>query len=42
MPNALETFDKCWCDYEDLYVRELMAIETRSRRFIVEAIDAEI
>ena len=39
--NCLEEFDSLWTQYEDSYVRELMVIEYQSRRFVMEAIQAE-
>lgn len=39
--TALEEFDQLWTRYEDKYVRELMIIESQSRRFISEGIAAE-
>lgn len=40
--QILEEFDERWTSYEDLYVHELMAIESQARRFISEAIELEI
>ncbi|KAL4504533.1 hypothetical protein ABPG72_009979 [Tetrahymena utriculariae] len=38
---SLESFDDCWAKFEQLYVLELMLIETDARRFIQKAIDVE-
>ena len=37
----LELFDQNWVTYEQLYVIELMLIESDARRFITEAIEIE-
>lgn len=37
----LESFDKTWVTYENLYVFELMLIERDARRFITQAIALE-
>jgi hypothetical protein len=37
----LEEFDQNWVTYEQLYVIELMLIESDARRFITEAIELE-
>lgn len=39
--EALEDFDANWVSYEELYVLELMLIESDARRFISEAIEIE-
>lgn len=39
--EALEDFDGNWVSYEELYVLELMLIESDARRFITEAIEIE-
>ena len=39
--EALEEFDLNWVTYEQLYVLELMLIESDARRFITEAIEIE-
>lgn len=39
--EILEEFDFCWAYYENVYVKELMEIEKKARRFIVEAINFE-
>lgn len=31
---SLEKFDNCWAKFEQLYVMELMAIETEARRYV--------
>ena len=38
---SLLEFDKVWIEFEQLYVHELMAIETDARRFIIEAIELQ-
>lgn len=38
---ALLRFDEGWTRYEQLYVNELMVIETDARRFVLEAIQVE-
>lgn len=37
----LEEFDKCWVEYEKVYVFELMLIEADARRFVTDAIETE-
>lgn len=37
----MEDFDANWVSYEELYVLELMLIESDARRFISEAIEIE-
>jgi len=39
--ESLEEFDVNWVTYEQLYVIELMLIESDARRFITEAIELE-
>ncbi|OMJ70096.1 hypothetical protein SteCoe_32013 [Stentor coeruleus] len=39
--QCLQEFDSLWVDFEQLYVHELMAIESDARRFIEEAIQLE-
>lgn len=39
--DSLEEFDSTWVTYEQLYVVELMLIESDARRFITEAIEIE-
>ena len=39
--EALEEFDINWVTYEQLYVIELMLIESDARRFITDAINIE-
>lgn len=39
--EAIEEFDVNWVTYEELYVIELMLIESDARRFITEAIETE-
>lgn len=39
--SFLENFDRLWARYEKNYILELMVIESDSRRFIQDAIDAE-
>lgn len=39
--EALEEFDMNWVTYEQLYVIELMFIESDARRFITQAIEIE-
>jgi hypothetical protein len=39
--DALEEFDLTWVTYEQLYVVELMLIESDARRFITDAIEIE-
>jgi hypothetical protein len=39
--NCLQEFDGLWVEFEQLYVHELMAIESDARRFIEEAIAIE-
>lgn len=39
--EAIEEFDLNWVTYEQLYVLELMLIESDARRFITEAIEIE-
>ncbi len=41
MRDNLEDFDQNWVTYEQLYVIELMLIESDARRFITEAIEIE-
>jgi hypothetical protein len=41
MRDYLEEFDVNWATYEQLYVIELMLIESDARRFITEAIELE-
>ncbi|CAG9323865.1 unnamed protein product [Blepharisma stoltei] len=41
LTNALQEFDNNWVDFENLYVHELMVIETDARRYITEGIDIE-
>jgi hypothetical protein len=39
--QSLQEFDMLWVEFEQLYVHELMAIESDARRFIEEAIQLE-
>lgn len=39
--SFFENFDRLWARYEKNYILELMVIESDSRRFIQDAIDAE-
>lgn len=39
--EALEEFDATWVTYEQLYVIELMSIESDARRYITNAIEIE-
>ena len=39
--QSLEDFDASWCKFEQLYVLELMLIETDARRFITKSIECE-
>ena len=39
--DALEEFDLNWVTYEQLYVIELMLIESDARRFVTEAIEID-
>lgn len=41
MKEALEEFDLNWITYEQLYVIELMLIESDARRFVTDAIEIE-
>lgn len=41
MKKDLEDFDAYWTIYEELYVKELMEIESKARRFVIEAIQTE-
>ena len=41
MAKHLESFDRTWVDYEQVYVLELMLIEADARLFITEAIEAD-
>ena len=41
MKDALEEFDLNWITYEQLYVIELMLIESDARRFVTDAIEIE-
>ena len=41
MNRNLQEFDNTWVAYEQIYVLELMLIESDARRFITEAIDTE-
>lgn len=41
MNRNLQDFDNTWVAYEQIYVLELMLIESDARRFITEAIDTE-
>ena len=41
MAKHLESFDRTWVDYEQIYVLELMMIEADARLFITEAIEAD-
>ena len=36
--KVLEKYDQKWVNYEDLYVRELMIIEAKARKYITDAI----
>ncbi len=37
----MEEFDQVWVTYEQLYVFELMLIESDARRFVTEAIEID-
>lgn len=39
--NLLEDFDEVWVKFEKLYVKELMDIEAKARRFILYAIEID-
>ncbi|KAL4464053.1 hypothetical protein ABPG74_005990 [Tetrahymena malaccensis] len=39
--SSLEKFDICWAKFEQLYVMELMVIETEARRYVQCAIEIE-
>ena len=39
--NVLQEFDQIWVSFEKSYVKELMTIESKSRRFISKAIDID-
>ena len=41
MAKHLEEFDKTWVAYEQVYVVELMLIESDARRFVTDAIQFE-
>ena len=41
MQKALEVFDYTWAAYENLYVKELMSIESEARKYITDAIEIE-
>lgn len=41
MTEILENFDIAWASYEELYVKELMAIEQEARKYITDAIEIE-
>lgn len=41
LKECLEKFDEKWIFYENLYVKELMVIESQARKYITEAIELE-